>query len=302
MSQPQYPVQGRWVYQNDPELFHTLRRHTLGYLQNTLSCVLGKADDWLFDLAQKDGANAGSPPLDAMRVLRQSRAAVESAYTRHFEADFEHLLKQISTAGKGGQVLSLVDDEQLEAQLASEVLVEAVTRAHGPALDAVAKRFASMIGVVELAQGQNPLSAATMAEAMQKAQAEIAIPDNVRVVLFKIYERELVASLGELLTEINARMKNAGILPELGNPKPNDVEGVNPPAYQSAASSAAAHSSQAPAAGGGQPRMEAQVADDRATFDALCHLLHSWRPQFGAAAFPGGGQQQLAPDGSPRRP
>ena len=49
MSQPQYPVQGRWVYQNDPELFHTLRKHTLGYLQNTLSKVLGKADDWLLD-------------------------------------------------------------------------------------------------------------------------------------------------------------------------------------------------------------------------------------------------------------
>jgi hypothetical protein len=304
MSQPQYPVQGRWVYQNDPELFHTLRRHTLGYLQNTLSKVLGKADDWLFDLAQKDGANAGSPPLDAMRVLRQSRASMESAYSRHFEADFDSLLQRISTAGKGGQVLSLVDDEQLEAQLASEVLCEAVTRAHGPALAAIEKRFASMIGVVELQAGQNPLSAPTMAEAMQKAQAEVAIPDNVRVVLFKIYERELVASLGELLTELNARMKNAGILPELGNPKPNEVEGVNPPAYQTPKQGVAAqHSSQAQAAAQaaaqGQ-RIESPVADDRATFDALCNLLHSWRPQHGAPAFPGG--QATAPDGSPRRP
>ena len=73
MNQPQYPVQGRWVYQNDPELFHTLRRHTLGYLQNTLSKCLGKADDWLFDLAQKDGAVSGSPPLDAMRVGDRQR-------------------------------------------------------------------------------------------------------------------------------------------------------------------------------------------------------------------------------------
>lgn len=298
MSQPQYPVQGRWVYQNDPELFHTLRRHTLGYLQNTLSRVLGKADDWLFDLAQKEGGVAGSPPMDAMRVLRQSRSAFESAYTRHFEHDFENLLKQISQAGKGGQVLSLVEDEQLEAQLASEVLVDALHRAHGPALLAVEKRFASMLGVTELQQGQNPLAASSLAEALQKAQGEVAIPDNVRVVLFKIYERELVASLGELLTELNARMKNAGILPELGNPKPNEVEGVNPPAYQSAASAtAAAHSSQAPVQG---QRIETPVADDRATFDALCNLLHSWRPQFGAPAFPAG--QQLAPDGSPRRP
>jgi hypothetical protein len=300
MSQPHFPVQGRWVYQNDPELFHTLRKHTLGYLQNTLSKVLGKADDWLFDLAQKDGANAGSPPLDAMRVLRQSRSAMESAYTRHFEADFDSLLQRISSAGKGGQVLSLVDDEQLEAQLASEVLCEAVTRAHGPALAAVEKRFASMIGVTELQAGQNPLSAPTMAEAMQKAQGEVAIPDNVRVVLFKIYERELVASLGELLTELNARMKNAGILPELGNPKPNEVEGVNPPAYAQPQPPAAAQQA-GPAQVQGQ-RIETPVADDRATFDALCQLLHSWRPAHGAPAFPGNPQQATAPDGSPRRP
>jgi len=300
MSQPHFPVQGRWVYQNDPELFHTLRKHTLGYLQNTLARVLGKADDWLFDLAQKDGANAGSPPLDAMRVLRQSRSSMESAYARHFEADFDSMLQRIAAASKGNTVLSLVDDEQLEAQLASEVLCEAVMRAHGPALEAVEKRFASMVGVPELLAGQNPLSAPTMAEAMQKAQGEVSIPDNVRVVLFKIYERELVASLGELLTELNARMKNAGILPELGNPKPNDVEGVNPPAYQvpqQQRDGAAAHSSQAPVAG---QRIETAVADDRATFDALCQLLHSWRPQHGAAAFPGG-QQATAPDGSPRR-
>lgn len=297
MSQPQYPVQGRWVYQNDPELFHTLRRHTLGYLQNTLSRVLGKADDWLFDLAQKDGANAGSPPLEAMRVLRQSRAAIESAFTKHFEHDFESLLKQISTAGRAGQMLSLVEEDQLEAQLASEVLMDALQRAHGPALEAVAKRFASMVGVIELQDGQNPLAAQSLAEAMQKAQGEVAIPDNVRVVLFKIYERELVASLGELLTELNARMKNAGILPELGNPKPNDVEGVNPPAFQQPGQTAAAHTAQATTQG---QRIETPVADDRATFDALCNLLHSWRPQFGAPALPGG--QQAAPDGSPRRP
>ncbi|MEO8161865.1 MAG: DUF1631 family protein, partial [Arenimonas sp.] len=297
MTQPHYPVQGRWVYQNDPELFHTLRKHTLGYLQNTLSRVLGKADDWLFDLTQKDGDVAGSPSLDAMRVLRQSRASFESGFIKHFEHDFESLLKQISSAGQPGRMLSLVEEDELGAQLASEVLVDALQRAHGPALGAVAKRLASMVGVVELQQGQNPLAAASLAEAMQKAQGELAIPDNVRVVLFKIYERELVASLGELLTELNARMKNAGILPELGNPKPNDVAGVNPPAYQSAGAAAQQQAS-APTVQG--QRIESAVADDRATFDALCSLLHSWRPQFGANAFPGG--QQLAPDGSPRRP
>ena len=223
MSQPQYPIQGRWVYQNDPELFDTLRKHTLSHLQATLGRVLGKADDWLFDLAQKEGSVDGSASLDAMRVLRQSRSSFETAFTRHFEQGFEGLLRQIEQA-RGTLVLSLVEEDQLEAQLASEVLVDALIRAHGAALDAVERRFASMIGVVELKTGLNPLSATSLANALQASQSEVPLPDNIRVVLFKIYERELVSTLGELLTELNARMSNAGILPELGNPRPVESE------------------------------------------------------------------------------
>lgn len=288
MKEPQFPIQGRWVYQNDPELFDTLRKHTLSYLQGTLGRVLGKADDWLFDLAQKEGAVAGSLPLDAMRVLRQSRSAFESVFSRHFEKDFDSLLRQISQ-GKGSHILSLVEEDQLEAQLASEVLVEALHRAHGPAMDAVERRFASMVGVAELQPGQNPLSASSLANALHEAQGEIAIPDNVRVVLFKIYERELVSSLGELLTELNARMTNAGILPELGNPRPTDPQLAHGPAGKGGAADQAADA---------QARADAAPADDRATFDALCHLLHSWRPQHGAGSAGGG----LSDSGSPRRP
>jgi hypothetical protein len=279
MIQPQFPIQGRWVYQNDPHLFETLRKRTLSHLQAALGRVLGKADDWLFDLAQKEGAVAGSPPLDAMRILRLSRSSLETSFTRHFEQGFESLLKQISQAKTGAQELSLVEADQLEAQLASEVVVEAITRAHGPALEAVERRFASMVGVAKLETGLNPLSPSSLANGMQAAQLDINLPDNLRVVLFKIYERELVASLGALLTELNARMTTAGILPELGNPRPTEAA-PNP-------ATAAAQPAQA--------RQDAGPGDDRVMFDALCELLHSWRPQFGGAAAVGGG---TAADGS----
>ncbi len=291
MSQLHNPIQGRWVYQNDPQLFETLRKRTLSHLQAALGRVLGKADDWLFDLAQKEGAVAGSPPLDAMRVLRLSRTPLENAFTKHFEGGFDALQKQISIATKGGQTLSLVEADQLEAQLASEVVIEAITRAHGPALDAVERRLASMVGVAKLETGQNPLSASSLANGMQAAQADITLPDNLRVVLFKIYERELVASLGALLTELNARMTTAGILPELGNPRPLENAG-NPAASAAAAAVGAAQAQQ-------RHEMQ-QQADDRVVFDALCELLHSWRPQHGGAAF--SGAAAVGPGGMPRRP
>ena len=301
MSSPRFPIQGRWVYQNDPELFATLRRLSLAHLQTALGRVLGKSDDWLFDLAQKEGAVAGSPAMEAMRVLRLSRSQFEAAYTRHFENAFEALLRRISHASyqspAGRTVLSLLEEDQLEAQMASEVVAEAVTRAHGAALTAIERRFASMIGSNELEAGLNPLSASSLANGLRSAQGELSLPDNFRVVLFKIYEREIVSSLGVLLTELNARMVNAGILPELGNPRPaeeaDEAANVAAPAQPQAA--------RPPAAEGGSPyRPESAPADDREMFDALCDLLHSWRPQHGGVPNPVGAGGEAGPES--RRP
>jgi hypothetical protein len=279
MNPPSHSVQGRWVHQNDPQLFETLRKHTLTHLQATLARVLGKADDWLFDLAQKEGASAGAPSLEAMRVLRLSRGPLEQAYTKHFDSGFDALLKQIMPESPDAESLSLVEADQLEAQLASEVVVEAIVRAHGPALDAVERRLACMVGVMKIDGRLNPLSAPSLANGLQLAQVDMPLPDNLRVVLFKIYEREMVQTLGILLTELNARMSAAGILPELGNPRPADS------ALPHVASGAGG--SQAVAAAAAM-RADA-LADDRATFDALCQLLHSWRPIVGASAFAGMG-------------
>ena len=269
MNSDSFHVQGRWVYQNDPQLFETLRKASVANLQGVLGRVLGKADDWLFDLAQKESIST-SPQLEAMRSLRLSRTPIERAFTRHFEQGFDSLLRRIAPESHGRVELSLLEDDKLEAALATEVLVDAVTRAHGPALDAIDKRFACMVGVGKLDPDLNPLTAASFARAIAVAQGDVALPDNVRVVLYKFYERELLTSLGVLFSELNARMSTAGILPELGNPKPVDVPETAP-----------ADKAQARAA---HPQAEAAVSDDRHMFDALCNLLHSWRPQHEVAA------------------
>jgi len=271
MTTPNFPVQGRWIYQNDPHLFDTLRKHSIEHLHIAFGRVLGRADDWLFDLAQKEGAVTASPQIDAMRSLRIARASMERSFLAHFESGFDALHRKIVPADKAHVTLSLVEEDQLEAQLASEVVIEAITRAHGPALDAVEFRFAVMIGQPKLDPALNPLSAVSLANGVQVAQGEVSLPENLRVVLFKLYERELVQNLGTLLTELNARMSAAGILPELGNPLPVD-SGPPPPAapQQTQAQPQSA-----------TPQQHAQQADDRAMFDALCGLLHSWRPHVG---------------------
>jgi hypothetical protein len=265
MNQNEFHVQGQRSYQNDPELFNTLRKHAVSHLTMVLGRVLGKADDWLFDLAQKEEVLIGSPHMDSMRKLRMARTPLENAFKRHFDSGFESMKRGVLQTLDSNRVMSLVADDELEVQLASEFVVEAVVNAHGPALSVLAQRFAAMVGVQQLDPSLNPLSAASLANSIYVAQRDVQLPPSVRVVLYKYFERELVQSLGSLLTELNARMSAAGIRSELGNPRPVDA------APEAAPTPAAQRASQG-------------NTDDKQMFDALCNMLHAFRPQMSGAS------------------
>lgn len=257
MSQNEFHVQGQRSYQNDPELLNTLRKHTINHLTMVLGRVLGKADDWLFDLGQKEEVLIGSQHMESLRKLRMARTPLENAFKHHFDSGFESMRHGIQQELDTGRVMSLVADDELEVQLASEFVVEAVVNAHGPALNVIALRFAAIVGVQQLEPSLNPLSAASLANSIYIAQNDVQLPPSVRVVIYKYFERELVHSLGSLLTELNARMSAAGIRSELGNPTPAAVN-------QQVSSEPAA------------PRPQV-VADDKKMFDALCTMLHAFR-------------------------
>lgn len=262
MSQNDFHVQGLRSYQNDPELFSTLRKHALSHLTMVLGHVLGKADDRLFDLSQKEALFSSSQHIDSMRMLRAARSSLENNFKRHFDSGFESMLPGSKQQAITAPAMSLVSDDDLEVQLASEFVVEAVVSAHGPALDVVSQRFAALVGLQELPASINPLSAANLANSIYVAQRDVQLPPSVRVVLYKYFERELVQSLGSLLTELNARMSAAGIRADLGNPRP--VNATPEPAP-------------APPA----PRVPGNV-DDKQMFETLCDMLHSFRPQMGS--------------------
>ena len=264
MIENEFHVQGERSYQNDPELLNTLRKHTISHLAMVLGRVLGKADDWLFDLAQKEEVLVGSPHMDSMRKLRMARTPLENGFKRHFDSCFEAMRNGMQQDLNVGRVMSLVDDEELEVQLASEFVVEAVVNAHGPALNVIAQRFAALVSVQQLEPSLNPLSAANLANSIYIAQRDVQLPPSVRVVLYKYFERELVQSLGGLLTELNARMSAAGIRSDLGNPRPVDATPEPAPIPVT----------QRPSQGN---------ADDKQMFDALCTMLHAFRPQMGGA-------------------
>ena len=78
------------------ELLRATRRSIVEQLSSLVLSVLGRVDDWLFDLAQKEGEGADpftrSPRLEAMNALRSNRAAIERGFAAHYESLFDALI------------------------------------------------------------------------------------------------------------------------------------------------------------------------------------------------------------------
>ena len=272
------------------DLVAAMRRRSTEHLQAVLARVFARADDWLFDLAKKDGVPDGSPYLFAMRALRTSRAPLERGFRDYLDKGFSSFESRTAPrrpdqAESGLTELSLLPEAELEQQLATNLTAEAITRIHGNQLEELAGRLARMVGVAKLEADDNPLSAHALAGAIGAAHTGIDLPDDVRMVLFKYYERELIHDLRDLLTDINARLEAAGFRSDKAapkpaqkpKPKPDYVPPATADGYAPAASDYMPSGADAP---------EAAAAEDRAVFEVLQQLLHAWRP-----AQSGGGQQ-----------
>ncbi|HEU0152567.1 MAG TPA: DUF1631 family protein [Arenimonas sp.] len=267
------------------DLVAAMRRRSTEHLQAVLARVFARADDWLFDLAKKDGVPDGSPYLHAMRALRTSRAPIERGFREHLDRGFEGLGRQLApqAATDGSPELTLLEESELEQHLATNLIAEAITRIHGNQLDELSARLARMLGIATLDPELSPLSAHGLAGAIRTAQEGVEVPPDVRMVLFKYYERELIHDLRELLTDLNARLAAAGFNPAgAQKPAPRPAPAPPPP---SADGYAGAVSDYGGSAGAGAASAGA-TAEDRAVFDALLQMLHTWRPGNQAGAGP----------------
>ena len=281
------------------DLISAMRRRSTEHLQSVLARVFARADDWLFDLAKKDGAPTGSPYLHAMRALRNSRAPIERGFREQLDKGFEQLDQRLApkppSAADGNVELSLLEESELEEQLATNLTAEAIHRIHGNMLDELAGRLARMLGVAQLEAAQNPLSAHTLANAIGEAHRGVDVPADVRMVLFKYYERELIHDLRELLVDLNGRLAAAGFSPVNVAPKQPAKPAAQPGApaeagYAPEMVAPRTADGYAPAASDYAPQgAGAPSTEDRAVFDALLQMLHAWRP--GNAPQQQGGRQ-----------
>ncbi|HEX7324865.1 MAG TPA: DUF1631 domain-containing protein [Rhodanobacteraceae bacterium] len=192
-----------------------------------VASLLDNVDDTLFDLAGKAESNASQTEyFDGMRETRKQRPRIERVFqadvTRGF-ADFVagrpvHTSAAQRAFSETGE-LSLVDDRELEESLAVSSMVAKANTHYSAALLALNQRLSVLVGGRAINNAQNPLGPNALAEAFREALGELAdVNIRVRLIILKMFERYVFNALDTLYHDVNTRLVQAGVLPQLPHP------------------------------------------------------------------------------------
>ena len=160
--------------------------------------------------------------MDAVSIVRQHRTEIELRFRRSFSDVFERRMHEPKDgARKAVDVpaygeLALVDDSELQAQLAVERLVH---RARGR-LDpdevlGIRARLAALLEREWFEEDRHPASPAAVFEALKSALAEIAPRAEVQSALLDAFEPHVSANLNEVYSSVNEQLKANHVLPRI---------------------------------------------------------------------------------------
>ena len=246
-------------------------------LKSVLARFFDRADDALFELADRAGTNLDQTVyFDAMRELRLRRKAMVVSILQYVSQAFNEIGKFLPQQAAGSledidqDSLSLVDHSQLEQQVAIDNLINKLRNRYPEQIRLLTVRVGHLVPGIQLKDAQMPLSPDVICGGVAEACADLDIDIRAKLVVLKLFDRLLADTLGDFYQEANRTLIDEGVLPEMTRPP----VGRGP-----------ARSGQRPGAGGTGEPSGADVSpgpagggyggpSSRATFSELSALLH----------------------------
>lgn len=192
------------------------------FLLKSVQVLFSSADDLLFQMSEKAaGSDKQSIYFDAMRQLRVKRNELQSGFVKAFGDEYKKGLK-VGGPGAGASLgglagLSLVDESDLQESLAVTSLVEKANKANADALFALAQRLGYLLGDASMDDSRVPIGPKPICEAFKVALGTLEKDTHieVRLILFKLFEKCVTKQLPEAYAEINEGLIRAGVMPEI---------------------------------------------------------------------------------------
>ncbi|MBS0569952.1 MAG: DUF1631 domain-containing protein, partial [Proteobacteria bacterium] len=219
------------------DLLHAVRATALKRLQALVASLFENIDDALFDLAEKAENNAVQTQyFDGMREVRKKRQIIERIYQEQLARLFNDFAAGKLQANKPdaakaeGDGLSLVEDSELEESLAiASTVAKNESRLARP-LFAMNQRLSVLRGGAKVEDATNPIGPAQLCQGFRVAMRELDLNLQTQLIIYKLFDRYVMAGLDALYEEVGAQLIHAGVLPQIRHVVGSGARGHRPPA------------------------------------------------------------------------
>lgn len=255
-----------------PPLLNQARARAEKQLQPLFSTLFDKADDALFDLANKAENNTQQAEyFDVMREMRLRRNLVLETFAGQYLNEFSASLQGSRSALPDEPLsleLALIDNSDLEISIAIRNMAEKARDWYADALYCLHQRTQAV--VKGGAAVENPFDPVVLCEAYRAALELVSMPLTARLVIYKLFDKIIIQNLEPVYAAANTALIEGGVLPDLqGKPRHSSVVQV------SRGGGACRPAGAAPAAAGGDSaELSAQQIE---TFTLLQQLLAQQR-------------------------
>lgn len=215
------------------ELLQGCRQLLLNHLAKQLEAVFAGVDDALFECADKASSNSEQTLyFDSMREIRKQRVHLERAYHQWLGQKLSAFAEGRCQTAMSEQVglddLSLVHNDDYEESLQVTNMTSRVNARCAQALFGLEQRLALLNNGLKPREEDNPFGPRLIAQAFREALKGSPFPLSIRLTLYQLFDQYLMSSLDSLFAELNQKLIEAGLLPNLKY-RPTQAAGRNSP-------------------------------------------------------------------------
>lgn len=204
-----------------PAPIHRVREKATGLFQQTLRNLFDGADDALFDLADKATSNQDQNTyFEAMREVRLKRREAEKNFFLGLDKAYSNLLRVVPENDNGFahhlslDDLTLVDNDQLEFQVAVERMIARVLDQCAESVQHIALRLDSLVPA-KVYQQNNPVGPDVLCSSFWGVVEPLDVDIKAKLVLLKLFDKAVMAQLGKIYTVLNNVLIQQKVLPSL---------------------------------------------------------------------------------------
>ncbi len=207
-----------------PAPVHTVREAARRQLAELLCKLFEQADDALFKLADQATNNQEQNLyFESMREVRIQRRIIENRFFDRIDEAFASLLKEakplentIPTISDEVSIdsLSLVDNDDLEELVAVEAMAGRANNEFSVPIAHLCQRIDSLVASAVSAKS-NPLSPMVLCSGFSSSSEGLDIDIKAKLVLFKLFGKFVMSSLGTLYENLNRLLIEANVQPNI---------------------------------------------------------------------------------------